>query len=65
MRLMADCLQAEFQVIDSDFLSSPPILLHISIRVAETNAPRVSWNTGGWSQRAGGPSFWWVELKLC
>ncbi|XP_075901306.1 FRAS1-related extracellular matrix protein 1b isoform X1 [Nelusetta ayraudi] len=38
--------QVEFQVIDAHFLRSPPLLLHISIRSAETNAPRVSWNTG-------------------
>lgn len=49
MRLTADwrCLQVEFRAIDAHFLSSPPLLLHISIRAAETNAPRVSWNTGG------------------
>lgn len=38
--------QVEFQAIDSSFVPSPPILMHISIRTAETNAPRVSWNMG-------------------
>ena len=36
----------EFQVIDGSYMTSPPIMVHISIRVAETNAPRVSWNMG-------------------
>ncbi|XP_058617703.1 FRAS1-related extracellular matrix protein 1b isoform X2 [Onychostoma macrolepis] len=36
----------EFQAIDGSFVPSPPILMHISIRTAETNAPRVSWNMG-------------------
>ncbi|XP_018409339.1 PREDICTED: FRAS1-related extracellular matrix protein 1-like [Nanorana parkeri] len=38
--------EVEFQAIDSYFLSSRPIMVHFSIRTAETNAPRVSWNMG-------------------
>ncbi|KAL1251392.1 hypothetical protein QQF64_019188 [Cirrhinus molitorella] len=38
--------EVEFQAIDGSFVPSPPILMHISIRTAETNAPRVSWNMG-------------------
>ncbi|XP_034738010.1 FRAS1-related extracellular matrix protein 1b, partial [Etheostoma cragini] len=38
--------QVEFQVIDGSYMTSPPITVHISIRAAETNAPRVSWNMG-------------------
>ncbi|RXN20441.1 FRAS1-related extracellular matrix 1-like protein [Labeo rohita] len=38
--------EVEFQAIDSSSVPSPPILMHISIRTAETNAPRVSWNMG-------------------
>lgn len=38
--------KVEFQVIDGSYMSSPPIMVHFSIRVAETNAPRVSWNMG-------------------
>ncbi|XP_075688196.1 FRAS1-related extracellular matrix protein 1-like [Rhinoderma darwinii] len=38
--------EVEFQAIDSHFLSSPPIMVHFSIRTTETNAPRVSWNMG-------------------
>ncbi|XP_060934047.1 LOW QUALITY PROTEIN: FRAS1-related extracellular matrix protein 1b [Limanda limanda] len=32
--------EVEFQVIDGSYMTSPPIVVHISIRVAETNAPR-------------------------
>ncbi|XP_016376586.1 FRAS1-related extracellular matrix protein 1-like [Sinocyclocheilus rhinocerous] len=38
--------EVEFQAIDGSFVPSHPILMHISIRTAETNAPRVSWNMG-------------------
>ncbi|KAK9967605.1 hypothetical protein ABG768_001992 [Culter alburnus] len=38
--------EVEFQAIDGSFVPSLPILMHISIRTAETNAPRVSWNMG-------------------
>ncbi|XP_048351926.1 FRAS1-related extracellular matrix protein 1-like isoform X3 [Sphaerodactylus townsendi] len=38
--------EVEFQAIDSFFMNSFPILVHFSIRGAETNAPRVSWNMG-------------------
>uniref|UniRef100_A0A665VGY6 Fras1 related extracellular matrix 1b n=1 Tax=Echeneis naucrates TaxID=173247 RepID=A0A665VGY6_ECHNA len=38
--------EVEFQAIDSSYMTSPPIMVHISIRAAETNAPRVSWNMG-------------------
>ncbi|TRY82884.1 hypothetical protein DNTS_001526 [Danionella cerebrum] len=38
--------EVEFQAIDGSFVPSPPISMHISIRSAETNAPRVSWNIG-------------------
>uniref|UniRef100_W5LF34 Fras1 related extracellular matrix 1b n=1 Tax=Astyanax mexicanus TaxID=7994 RepID=W5LF34_ASTMX len=38
--------EVEFQAVDSFFATSPPIMVHISIRTAETNAPRVSWNLG-------------------
>ncbi|XP_077082463.1 FRAS1-related extracellular matrix protein 1b isoform X2 [Siphateles boraxobius] len=38
--------EVEFQAIDGSFVPSLPILMHISIRTAETNSPRVSWNMG-------------------
>lgn len=40
------CLQVELEVYDFFFERSAPITVHISIRTADTNAPRVSWNTG-------------------
>lgn len=44
--------KVEFQVIDSSYMTSLPIMVHISIRAAETNAPRVSWNMGTWSRHS-------------
>ncbi|XP_067886857.1 FRAS1-related extracellular matrix protein 1a [Heterodontus francisci] len=38
--------EVEFEVYDVYFRNSAPILVHISIRTADTNAPRVSWNMG-------------------
>ncbi|XP_070764752.1 FRAS1-related extracellular matrix protein 1b [Enoplosus armatus] len=38
--------EVEFQVIDGSYMTSAPIMVHMSIRTAETNAPRVSWNMG-------------------
>ncbi|CAJ0938502.1 unnamed protein product [Ranitomeya imitator] len=38
--------EVDFQAIDGHFLTSPPIMVHFSIRTAETNAPRVFWNMG-------------------
>ncbi|KFQ30858.1 FRAS1-related extracellular matrix protein 1, partial [Merops nubicus] len=38
--------EVEFEVHDFYFERSLPITVHLSIRTADTNAPRVSWNTG-------------------
>ncbi|XP_029473303.1 LOW QUALITY PROTEIN: FRAS1-related extracellular matrix protein 1-like [Rhinatrema bivittatum] len=38
--------EVEFEAIDGFFMSSPPIMVHFSIRTSETNAPRVAWNMG-------------------
>ncbi|NXI94984.1 FREM1 protein, partial [Psophia crepitans] len=38
--------QVEFEVHDFYFKRSLPITVHLSIRTTDTNAPRVSWNTG-------------------
>uniref|UniRef100_A0A8C4U907 FRAS1-related extracellular matrix protein 1 n=1 Tax=Falco tinnunculus TaxID=100819 RepID=A0A8C4U907_FALTI len=38
--------EVEFEVHDFYFERSSPITVHLSIRTADTNAPRVSWNTG-------------------
>ncbi|XP_056377142.1 FRAS1-related extracellular matrix protein 1 [Hyla sarda] len=39
-------MEVELEVHDFFFERSSPITVHISIRTAETNAPRVSWNMG-------------------
>ncbi|XP_060694769.1 FRAS1-related extracellular matrix protein 1a isoform X2 [Hemiscyllium ocellatum] len=38
--------EVEFEVHDFYFRNSAPIMVHISIRTTDTNAPRVSWNMG-------------------
>ncbi|XP_005581754.3 FRAS1-related extracellular matrix protein 1 isoform X1 [Macaca fascicularis] len=38
--------EVELEVYDFFFERSAPMTVHISIRAADTNAPRVSWNTG-------------------
>ncbi|XP_027719030.1 FRAS1-related extracellular matrix protein 1 isoform X4 [Vombatus ursinus] len=38
--------EVEFEVYDFFFEKSLPITVHISVRTADTNAPRVSWNMG-------------------
>ncbi|XP_020638622.3 FRAS1-related extracellular matrix protein 1 isoform X2 [Pogona vitticeps] len=38
--------EVEFEVHDLYFERSLPITLYVSVRTADTNAPRVSWNTG-------------------
>ncbi|XP_075451979.1 FRAS1-related extracellular matrix protein 1 isoform X2 [Ascaphus truei] len=38
--------EVEFEVHDFFFERSSPVTVHISIRTADTNAPRVSWNMG-------------------
>ncbi|NWU97249.1 FREM1 protein, partial [Upupa epops] len=38
--------EMEFEVHDLYFERSLPIIVHLSIRTTDTNAPRVSWNTG-------------------
>ncbi|XP_067846389.1 FRAS1-related extracellular matrix protein 1b isoform X2 [Heptranchias perlo] len=38
--------EVDFKAIDTFFMASASIMVHFSIRTAETNAPRVSWNMG-------------------
>ncbi|KAJ3585332.1 hypothetical protein NHX12_014053 [Muraenolepis orangiensis] len=38
--------EVEFEVHDAFFERSSPIMVHMSVRNAHTNAPRVSWNMG-------------------
>ncbi|XP_065812340.1 LOW QUALITY PROTEIN: FRAS1-related extracellular matrix protein 1b [Labrus bergylta] len=56
--------EAEFQAIDGSYATSPPIVVHISIRVAETNAPRVSWNKGLDLLEGQSRPITWEELQI-
>ncbi|XP_051505500.1 FRAS1-related extracellular matrix protein 1-like isoform X1 [Myxocyprinus asiaticus] len=38
--------EVEFEVHDFYFEKSQPVMVHVSVRTADTNAPRVSWNMG-------------------
>ncbi|NWT01424.1 FREM1 protein, partial [Mionectes macconnelli] len=38
--------EVEFEIHDFYFERSLPVTVHLSIRTTDTNAPRVSWNTG-------------------
>ncbi|XP_070816237.1 FRAS1-related extracellular matrix protein 1b [Chaetodon trifascialis] len=56
--------EVEFQAIDGSYTTSPPIVVHISIRAAETNAPRVSWNMGLDLLEGQSRPITWEELQI-
>uniref|UniRef100_A0A8P4KJE7 Fras1 related extracellular matrix 1b n=1 Tax=Dicentrarchus labrax TaxID=13489 RepID=A0A8P4KJE7_DICLA len=56
--------EVEFQAIDGSYMTSPPIMVHISIRTAETNAPRVSWNMGLDLLEGQSRPITWEELQI-
>ncbi|XP_023809830.1 FRAS1-related extracellular matrix protein 1 isoform X2 [Oryzias latipes] len=56
--------EVEFQAIDTSFLPSPPMLVHISIRPSETIAPRVSWNLGLDLLEGQSRPITWEELQI-
>uniref|UniRef100_A0A673BV44 Fras1 related extracellular matrix 1b n=1 Tax=Sphaeramia orbicularis TaxID=375764 RepID=A0A673BV44_9TELE len=56
--------EVEFQAIDGSYVTSPPIMVHISIRAAETNAPRVSWNMGLDLLEGQSRPITWEELQI-
>ncbi|XP_040896305.1 FRAS1-related extracellular matrix protein 1b isoform X2 [Toxotes jaculatrix] len=56
--------EVEFQAIDGSYMTSPPIMVHISIRAAETNAPRVSWNMGLDLLEGQSRPITWEELQI-
>ncbi|XP_071380336.1 FRAS1-related extracellular matrix protein 1b [Centroberyx affinis] len=56
--------EVEFRAIDGSYMTSPPILVHISIRAAETNAPRVSWNMGLDLLEGQSRPITWEELQI-
>nr|XP_020464816.1 FRAS1-related extracellular matrix protein 1-like [Monopterus albus] len=56
--------EVEFQAIDGSYMTSPPITVHISIRAAETHAPRVSWNMGLDLLEGQSRTITWEELQI-
>nr|XP_046247058.1 FRAS1-related extracellular matrix protein 1b isoform X2 [Scatophagus argus] len=56
--------EVEFQAIDGSYMTSPPLMVHISIRAAETNAPRVSWNMGLDLLEGQSRPITWEELQI-
>ncbi|XP_049585835.1 FRAS1-related extracellular matrix protein 1b isoform X4 [Syngnathus scovelli] len=59
-----DNFQMEFRAIDASDAFSPPIVVHVSIRAAETDAPRVSWNTGLDLLEGQSRAITWEELQI-
>ncbi|XP_037105169.1 FRAS1-related extracellular matrix protein 1b isoform X5 [Syngnathus acus] len=59
-----DNFQMEFRAIDTSDAFSPPIVVHVSIRAAETDAPRVSWNTGLDLLEGQSRAITWEELQI-
>ncbi|KAM6922004.1 FRAS1-related extracellular matrix protein 1b [Xenentodon cancila] len=56
--------EVEFQVIDGSYMTSPPLVVHISIKSSETNAPRVSWNMGLDLLEGQSRPITWKELQI-
>ncbi|XP_061636386.1 FRAS1-related extracellular matrix protein 1b [Phyllopteryx taeniolatus] len=62
--LTRDNFQMEFQAIDASYAAGPPVVLHVSIKAAETNAPRVSWNTGLDLLEGQSRAITWAQLQI-
>ncbi|XP_036034922.1 FRAS1-related extracellular matrix protein 1 isoform X1 [Onychomys torridus] len=56
--------KVELEVYDFFFERSAPITVHISIRTADTNAPRVSWNTGLNLLEGQSRAITWEQLQI-
>uniref|UniRef100_A0A3Q1IU48 C-type lectin domain-containing protein n=1 Tax=Anabas testudineus TaxID=64144 RepID=A0A3Q1IU48_ANATE len=56
--------EVEFQAIDGSYVTSPSIMVHVSVRVAETNAPRVTWNMGLDLLEGQSRPITWEELQI-
>uniref|UniRef100_A0A3Q2YJU6 Fras1 related extracellular matrix 1b n=1 Tax=Hippocampus comes TaxID=109280 RepID=A0A3Q2YJU6_HIPCM len=63
-RSARDNFQMEFRAIDASYATSPPIVVDVSIRAAETDAPRVSWNTGLDLLEGQSRAITWAELQI-
>ncbi|XP_077572863.1 FRAS1-related extracellular matrix protein 1b isoform X2 [Stigmatopora nigra] len=59
-----DNFQMEFRAVDERNASSAAIALHVSIRPAETDAPRVSWNRGLDLLEGQSRAITWEELQI-
>ncbi|XP_062985314.1 FRAS1-related extracellular matrix protein 1 [Elgaria multicarinata webbii] len=56
--------EVEFEVHDLYFEKSSPITLYISVRTTNTNAPRVSWNTGLDLLEGQSRSITWEQFQI-
>ncbi|XP_056132911.1 FRAS1-related extracellular matrix protein 1b [Lampris incognitus] len=56
--------EVAFQAIDASYATSPPIMVHFSIRASETSAPRVSWNMGLNLLEGQSRPITWEELQI-
>ncbi|XP_061108114.1 FRAS1-related extracellular matrix protein 1a isoform X1 [Conger conger] len=56
--------EVDFQVHDFFFERSPPIMVHVSVRTADTNAPRVSWNMGISLLEGQSRPITWEQLQI-
>ncbi|KAM4612074.1 FRAS1-related extracellular matrix protein 1a [Polymixia lowei] len=56
--------EVEFEVHDFFFEKSPSIIVHMSVRNADTNAPRVSWNMGLSLLEGQSRPITWEQLQI-
>ncbi|XP_034712307.1 FRAS1-related extracellular matrix protein 1a isoform X2 [Etheostoma cragini] len=56
--------EVEFEVHDFFFEKSPSMTVHISVRNADTNAPRVSWNMGLSLLEGQSRPIMWEQLQI-
>uniref|UniRef100_A0AAR2M382 FRAS1-related extracellular matrix protein 1 n=1 Tax=Pygocentrus nattereri TaxID=42514 RepID=A0AAR2M382_PYGNA len=56
--------EVELEVHDFYFEKSQPIMVHVSIRTADTNAPRVSWNMGLSLLEGQSRPITWEQLQI-
>ncbi|CAI5682307.1 unnamed protein product [Oreochromis niloticus] len=56
--------EVEFEVHDFYFEKSPTLTVHMSVRTADTNAPRVSWNMGLSLLEGQSRPITWEQLQI-
>ncbi|XP_061665126.1 FRAS1-related extracellular matrix protein 1a [Syngnathoides biaculeatus] len=57
-------IEMEIEVNDFFFKKSPPVTAHMSVRNADTNAPRVSWNMGLSLLEGQSRPITWEQLQI-